>query len=72
MAARDTQSWRCFLSSRQHSDFTLNFAAIIHTQKDVSGIQKNLNRLLHPEPYAFVFCRLLWACDDSNHLTSCC
>ena len=27
-----------FLSLRQHSNFTLNFAAIIHTQKDVSVV----------------------------------
>ena len=40
-SARDKQSRRCCLSLRQRSNFTLNFAAIRHTQKDVSVVQKN-------------------------------
>ena len=39
-SARDKQSRRCLLSLRQHGNFTLNFAAIIHTQKDVSVVKK--------------------------------
>ena len=30
-SARDKQSRYCFLSLRQHSNFTLNFAAIMHS-----------------------------------------
>ena len=40
-------------------NFTLNFAAIIHTQKDVSVVscsKKNSSHPLHPVPYPFVFC----------------
>ena len=49
-----------FLSLRQHSNFTLNFAAIIHTQTNFRSFlskKKPSNRPLCPEPYAFVFCR---------------
>ena len=56
-SARDKQSWRCFLSLRQQSNFTRNFAAIIHMQKDVSVVKKNSNCALCPVPYACVFCR---------------
>ena len=41
-SARDKQSRHCFLSLRQHSNFRLNFAAIMHTQKDASVVQKKL------------------------------
>ena len=40
-SARDKQSQHCCLSLRQHSNFTLNFAAIRHMQKDVSVVEKN-------------------------------
>ena len=53
-SARDKQSWHCFLSLRQHSNFTLNFAAIMHMQKDACVVQKNSNRLLYPVPYSAV------------------
>ena len=46
-SARDKQSWRCFLSANlwQHSNSTLNFAAIIHTQKVASVVKKT--RIVH-------------------------
>ena len=68
-SARDTQSWHCFLSLRQHSSFTLNLAAIVHTQKDASVVQKT-------QIVCYILCRmhlsfslsgranLVWACDD--------
>ena len=69
-SARDKLSRRCFLSLRQHSNFTLNFAAIIQTQKDVSVVQKKLKS--SAISYAVHICVLLlsgrasliWACDD--------
>ena len=66
-----------FSSLRQHSNFTLNFAAIIHTQKDVSVVKKKLKS--STMSWAVRICVLLlsgranlvWECDDNNHLTSC-
>ena len=57
-------------SLRQHSNFTLNFAAIIHMQKDVSVVKKKLK--LSVISCAILICvlslsgraNLVWACDD--------
>ena len=72
-----TNNLRVVLSLRQHSNFTLNFAAIIHTQKDASVVKKKLKS--SAMSWAVCICvlslsaraNLVWACDDSNHLTSC-
>ena len=61
-------------SLRQHSNFTLNFAAIIHTQKDVSVVQKKLKS--SAISCAVRICvlslsgraNLVWACDDVGRL----
>ena len=41
-SARYKQARRCLLSLRQHSNFTLSFAAIIHMRKDASVVLKKL------------------------------
>ena len=67
-----------FLSLTQHSNFTLNFAAIIHTQKDVSVVKKKTQivRYVLSRTHLCVlslsgWANLVWVCNDSNHLTSC-
>ena len=69
-SAHDKQSRRCFLSLRQHSNFTLNFAAIIQTQKYASVVQKKLkSSAISCAVHICVLslsgqAKLVWACDD--------